>query len=308
MIHSFRIYFLLLFLTLGGAALAQTDTIPGKDRMKVDSISGLNKKKKTFIDSVAEKNSQKKKKIKKKVFYGMKTRKGFTKKGVGKKTTIEMFYTLKKWQDPNPYIKEIYVFDMKKQQVLMVESIDPKKKAQYLMMHGPYKKMQGDKILEEGIFYVGTKHGRWELYDKDFTLLDKTKYYKGWPKESKLSFYDGAQTKLKEVVPYEFNKKNGDYYQFKENGDILIEGQYKDDLKAGTWTEYWPNNKLRKKETHYPKNPLHDDTAPFVFREWDEKGNLIMENGKKVEIKPKVNPKGKAPIKKAPSKPPVKKK
>jgi len=158
--------------------------------------------------------------------------------------------------------------------------------------------MQGGKILEEGIFYIGTKHGRWELYDKDFTLIDKTKYYKGWPKDSKLSFYDGAQTKLKEVMPYEFNLRNGDYYLFKENGEILIEGQYKDDLKAGTWLEYYPNANVRKKEIHYPKNPLHDEKKDaVVFREWDEKGNLVMENGKKIEPK-KITQKGKPPVKK----------
>jgi antitoxin component YwqK of YwqJK toxin-antitoxin module len=179
----------------------------------------------------------------------------------------------------------------------MVPSIDPKKKAQYLLMHGPYKKMQDGKILEEGIFFIGTKHARWELYDKDFTLLDKTKYYKGWPKESKLSFYDGAQTQLKEVLPYEFNLLNGDYYLFKENGELLVEGHYKDNLKAGTWVEYYPEVNKKKKETHYPKNPLHDETKAFVFREWDEKGNLVMENGKKVEQK-KITPKGKPPVKK----------
>jgi hypothetical protein len=301
-IIPFRKPLLLIFLLICGcSAFAQTDEdslSDNKDKLKIDSIAGLNKKKKTYIDTVAEKNALKKKKVKKKVFYGLKTRKGFTKKGVGSKMVVELFHTLKVWKDPNPYAKEIYVFDIRKQQVLMVPSIDPKKKSQYLLMHGPYKKMQGDKILEEGIFYIGTKHGRWELYDKDFTLIDKTKYYKGWPKESKLSFYDGAQTKLKEVLPYEFNLRNGDYYMFKENGEILIEGQYKDDLKAGVWVEYYPNTNKKKKETHYPKNPLHEKKAPIVYREWDEKGNLIMENGKKVDVKQKVTPKGKQPVKK----------
>jgi hypothetical protein len=304
-----RKYFLLIFLLICACpAFAQNDSVPPeKDVMKIDSIAGLNKKKKTYIDSLAAKNALKKKKVKKKVFYGLKTRKGFTKKGIGKRMEVEMFYTLKKWKDPNPYAKEIYVFDMRKQQVLKLDAIDPKKKIDYLLMHGPYKKMHGDKILEEGIFFVGTKHGRWELYDKDFMLMDKTKYYKGWPKESKLSFYDGAQTKLKEVLPLEFGQRNGDYFIFKENEEVLIQGHYKDDLKAGIWIEYYPDIKQRKKEIHYPKDPLHDKTKPFVFREWDEKGNLVMENGKKVEVKQKIQPKKKTVVKKPPVKPPVKK-
>jgi antitoxin component YwqK of YwqJK toxin-antitoxin module len=303
----FKKHLLLICLLICGCpAFAQNDSIPQeKDKLTIDSIAGLNKKKKTYIDTVAAKNALKKKKVKKKVFYGLKTRRGFAKKGTGKRMEVEFFYTPKKWKDPNPYAKEIYVFDMRKQQVLKVDVIDPKKKMNYLLMHGPYKKMQGDKILEEGIFFVGTKHGRWELYDKDFTLLDKTKYYKGWPRDSKLSFYDGAQTKLKEVLPYEFGKRNGDYYLFKENEEILIQGQYKDDMKAGIWTEYYPDVKQKKTETHYPKDPLNDKTKAFVFREWDEKGNLIMENGKKVEVKQKIQPKKKPVVKKPPVKPPV---
>jgi hypothetical protein len=38
----------------------------------------------------------KKKKVKKKVFYGIKTKKGFTRKGVGDRVTYELFYYLKK--------------------------------------------------------------------------------------------------------------------------------------------------------------------------------------------------------------------
>ena len=37
-----------------------------------------------------------KKKPKKKVYYGIKTKKAFTRKGYGDKTTIELFYVLKK--------------------------------------------------------------------------------------------------------------------------------------------------------------------------------------------------------------------
>jgi antitoxin component YwqK of YwqJK toxin-antitoxin module len=268
-----------------------------------DSVPTINIKTGKPQDSVEVKKPKPKKK-KKKVFYELKCRRGFTKKGVGDKTTIEFFYTLKTWKDPNPYSKEIYVFNYKKATIEKLTGIDPKKKQDYLMLHGPYKKMVGGKIIEEGIFYIGTKHGRWELYDKNFTLLDKTKYYKGWPKESKLTFYDGTQTKLKEVLPYEFNQLSGDYFLFKENGSLLKTGQYKDGLKSGTWVVYFPNIDKVKREVVYPKDPLRDKKPAYVHREWNENGNLIFQDGKKIELKqPKET---KKTVKK--SGPPVKKK
>jgi antitoxin component YwqK of YwqJK toxin-antitoxin module len=279
-----------------------TDTLTTDD-FTTDSIPTI--KVKSEKDSVEVKKPKPKKK-KKKVFYDMKCRRGFTKKGVGHNATIELFYTLKKYRDPNPYSKEIYVFNYKKAVIEKLAGIDPQKKADYLILHGPYKKMLGGKIVEEGVFYVGTKHARWEVYDKNFILLDKTKYYKGWPKESKLTFYDGTQTKLKEVLPYEFNKLSGDYFLFKENGDLLKTGQYKDGLKAGMWVVYFPNQNKIKREVIYPRDPLSDKKAPYVHREWDEKGNLVFQDGKKIEIKqPKKTESKKPPVKKGQ---PVKKK
>src|SRR5436190_23209960 len=70
-----------------------TDTVPAL----------LRKKKKTFIDTLYEKNSKKEVKKKKRLFYGMKCRKGFIKKGAGNKMTMEIFYYLKTYKDPNPY-------------------------------------------------------------------------------------------------------------------------------------------------------------------------------------------------------------
>src|SRR5690242_15917901 len=45
----------------------------------------------------------KKKKPKRKTYYGIKTKKGFTRKGFGDKTVIETFYYLKKHEKPTPF-------------------------------------------------------------------------------------------------------------------------------------------------------------------------------------------------------------
>src|SRR5690606_24299056 len=103
---------------------------------------------------------------------------------------------------------------------------------------GPYRRMIGGAVVEQGIFYVGTKHGRWEAYSDEKTetfndqevsyniLLEKKKYYKGWTKESRVTYYDAARKKVKEVFPYENGKLHGTYYQFLENGQIFIKGRY----------------------------------------------------------------------------------
>jgi len=255
----------------------------------------------------------KKKKVKKKVFYGLKCRRGFTAKGEGERMVIESFYFLKSYKEPNPYVKEIYVYDIRKQQIVKLTEINKKDVQFYKILHGPYKKTQNGSVLEEGIFYIGTKHGRWERYapqrkevffnaekssneedDDDekvkkteieySILLDKDKFYRGWPKESRITFYDGAHTKIKEVFPYQFGKLNGDYYHFKENGDILAQGKYIDGKKAGIWVEWHATKKQKKKETKYPKSPYDEDQfEPIVLSEWDEHGQITMQNGQAVE-------------------------
>ncbi|MEJ0054520.1 MAG: hypothetical protein WDN75_02065 [Bacteroidota bacterium] len=53
----------------------------------------------------------KKKKPKKKTFYGIKTRKAYTRKGFGDKTVIELFYTLKKPDKPTDFVRDIFWYD-----------------------------------------------------------------------------------------------------------------------------------------------------------------------------------------------------
>ncbi|MBX9850197.1 MAG: hypothetical protein K2X86_00390 [Cytophagaceae bacterium] len=243
---------------------------------------------------------KKKKKEKKKVFYGLKCKRGYTRKGTGSKMVIESFFFLKHYKEPNPYVKKVYVYDVRKQQIVELTSINKKEVHFYKILHGPYKKMMGGVIVEQGIFYIGTKHGRWEKYGPEKkeivdngkdpkqeivsqVLIDKEKYYKGWPKESQITFYDGAHTQIKEVKPYEHGELNGDYYYFKESGEILIYGKYVDGKKVGVWVEYNKNNGKKLRETKYPATPYVEQFEPIILTEWDEKGNIIIKDGKPFE-------------------------
>lgn len=213
-----------------------------------------------------------KKKRKRNVFYGIKTKKGFTKNGFGDNVVIELFHYLKDYQDPDPYVRNIYWYDFRRKAIRSTRKVNTEYGA---ILHGPYKKMRGDQILEEGIFYVGTKHGRWTTYNRNNILIDKKKYYKGWPKESLVSYYDQDREKLKEIIPIQYGKKEGDYYYFHENGNIAVMGQYQNDVKVGKWTEYYKRRGRRKKVIQYRNDPYNDNFSPYIWREWNSNGELV---------------------------------
>jgi antitoxin component YwqK of YwqJK toxin-antitoxin module len=241
-----------------------------------------------FEDSTAQKEV-KKKKPKKNLFYGMKCRKGFTREGYGPKETAELFYCLKKPIEPSAYLDEIYVWDLSKGKVVKLKQEDLKKlTTPYKILHGPYAKYVDRKLVESGIFYVGAKHGRWEKYSKDNILIGKAKYWRGWQREAKISYYDSERKKVKEVVPQEYGARTGPYYLFSESGQLLTKGNYADGKKIGMWVDYFKDKTKKQRETQYPKDQ-YDAAEPVVVREWDDKGNLIVNNGEKIDPKDKAN-------------------
>ncbi|MGC1240536.1 MAG: hypothetical protein WA874_03065 [Chryseosolibacter sp.] len=229
-----------------------------------------------FEEEEKEEPKKKKKKVRKKVFYGVKTKKGFTRKGQGNRITYELFYVLKKPEKPQTFVRDIYWFDYTRKEVRKTERFDPEKG---VLLHGPYEKRLGDVVLAKGIYYKGTKHGRWMYYNRDSTLADKEKYFRGWPKESVVSYYDSERKKMKEITPIEFGEKTGYYYRFHENGQIAISGEYEYDQKVGNWVEYYPN-KRRKKIIAYPEEAFEDSSRPYIQAEWNEKGKQIYRNNR----------------------------
>lgn len=220
---------------------------------------------------------KKKKKVKKKVFYGLKTKKGFTRKGYGERVTYELFHVLKKPQSPQTFVRDVYWYDYTRKEIRKTEKFDP---AKGVLLHGPYVKRMGEMVLQKGIFYKGTKHGRWLTYNRDSVLTDKEKYFRGWPKESLVSYYDPSdRKKMKEITPIEYGEKDGYYYRFFENGQMAIVGEYSWDQKVGDWVEYYPN-KRRRKIIAYPQKAFEDTMRPYIKAEWNEKGKQIYRNNK----------------------------
>ncbi|MBC7920346.1 MAG: hypothetical protein H7Z75_04580 [Ferruginibacter sp.] len=227
-----------------------------------------------------EKESKKKIKEKKTIFYGLKTRKNFTKSGNGDRQTIELFYTLREYQAPNSYLRHAYWYDPQNRKITDA-AIKDKETAQIL--HGPYQKIVGGKVMEQGFYYLGGKHGRWEKYKSDNTLVDKTKFLRGFPKEAEISYYDAQKTKIKEVLPKEYGQVRGEYFRYYEGGQLACEGRFDNGVKVGRWMDYYPFRRQRKKETLYGKSAAEVGFEPHVVREWDEKGKVLFDKERGID-------------------------
>jgi antitoxin component YwqK of YwqJK toxin-antitoxin module len=243
-----------------------------------------------ITDSVAsDKREVRKKRIPKKMFFGARTRKAYIRKQTGRKATYEFFYYLKKGQDIQPYARDIYWFHSRKRKIF-IGAINPKDRQFAKILHGPYKKLVDGKVEEEGIFYFGARHGRW-MYEKpsgeEMLVVDKEKFYKGFPKESKFTWFDVEQTKLKEVIPVKEGDVTGDYFLFSETGNLLREGRLENDRKVGKWTDYFDSNKRKmKRQIQYGKNADDKEFKPFTLVEYDDRGKVTYDKNAEDKKKP----------------------
>ncbi|MFY0688934.1 MAG: hypothetical protein JXQ90_17320 [Cyclobacteriaceae bacterium] len=216
----------------------------------------------------------KEEKINPKIFWDIKTKRGYIKQKVRTKVVHEMFFYLKKkdFSGPGEFDKDFYYYDKKKRKIVNSTSVaDPTKVG---VMHGHYLKKVGEQIVEEGYFYKGKKHGRWVRLNESDILMDKNIYWKGWPQQSLLSFYDPQKTQLREVIPVKFGERDGVYYAFHANGNVAATGLYKYNMRIGTWREFYPNAKP-KREITYPQEPFENRSTIKITREWARDGRII---------------------------------
>ncbi len=258
---------------------SQEESIANLFRVDYETPLTIELKKTQQEEEPIEPIQKKEKKKNPKIYYGIKAKRGFTKNGFGKRTVVELFHYLKykDFEAPPEYVRDFYYYDLKKKKIVNSFNIsDPKSVG---VMHGHYLKKIGDQVLEEGYFYKGMKHRRWVRLNRHDILQDKQVYWKGWPEQSLLAFYDYNREKVREIIPVHFGKRQGTYYAFHENGEVAVIGEYKYDRKIGLWREYYLNKRL-KRELKYPDDPYNDDMIPFIGKEWDENGKLIYERSK----------------------------
>lgn len=231
-------------------------------------------------DDLTEEKEQKKKKKKKnpKIYYGIKAKRGFAKQGFGSRTVVELFYYLKDkdYVGSDPYARDFYWYNFKKKKIVNSTRVNRDNAG---VLHGHYTKKMGDQVIEEGYFYKGMKHGRWVRYNRHDILQDKETYWKGWPKESRLAYYDFERNKLKEMIPVHYGEKDGEYFAYHPNGNLAVVGHYKFDHRVGIWREYYDNSRV-KREVKYPLEPFDFNTKPLIMKEWDREGNVIYDRKK----------------------------
>ncbi|WP_210462171.1 toxin-antitoxin system YwqK family antitoxin [Rufibacter roseolus] len=231
-------------------------------------------------DSVKEKDAKvgksKKKDDKKKIYFGYRVKKGFARQGKGKNQIVETFYYLREYKEPNPYVRDKHYFDVKKRKIFRSPTLDPSK-TQMLILHGPYTKMRGDVLIEQGYFYVGTKHLRWETFKTDSTLSQRQHFEKGFLRDAVISYYDAAKTKIKEVIPYQYGQVQGEYYKFYENGQLEWLGTYDKGRKVGTWINFYDFRGRRQFEFQYAESAFDKPIEPVLVKQYDRHGALVFE-------------------------------
>ncbi|WP_435357463.1 toxin-antitoxin system YwqK family antitoxin [Emticicia sp. SJ17W-69] len=231
---------------------------------------------KTFKDVKKELKSLKKE-FNGRDYEGLKVQKQLIRQGSGNSLTFFEFYTLKEFTQPNPYNRHLFWFDHKANRI--VEGTGRDRETNDLM-HGPYKKYLGDLVVEEGWYYLGTKDGRWETYDKNYNLLNKEYYNRGFYEDSEISYYDEKQSKIKEVKPKLYGKVTGEYFLFNESGTLAEQGFMDDSVKVNKWIEYYPTGNRRKKEIQFGKDCYDTSFESYVLYEYDERGKITFESPK----------------------------
>ncbi len=220
------------------------------------------------------KKKEKKKKKNKNIYFGERTRRTVIKQSFRGQTHSEYFHYTQRNQEVDPYIRDIYWYDTK-EKVIRNRNFDP---ARGYLLHGPYEKRLDDTVVESGMYYFGTKHGRWMTFDGNNILLDKAHYSEGWPKASRVTYYNRAEQQIEQVTPIEYDLEEGNFYHFYEDGRLAVTGEYRFGEKVGLWTEYWNETGdkiIRKREIQYQEKPFSKNFRPYIRAEWDKEGNLV---------------------------------
>lgn len=236
---------------------------------------------KSFEFSFVNENKKQKVKRKKNVFYEIKTKNRYTKFRERNRLIVESFYVLKEHQDPEKTAERIVYFD-KTAKVMKdkIKYVKVYKHAEgFALLHGTYQRYENDILTVNGIYYKGTKHGRWEYYYLNGDLKNKEYWYKGIPKRSRITYYDRENNRIKEIIPIQHGARNGIYRLFYESGNLSVKGDYIDNIKVDKWYEFFDRKATRRRSNikkvtqHVSHNqPYNKNFIPSIIREYDEKG------------------------------------
>jgi hypothetical protein len=280
---NFRLHILLLSLyLLGGNLVAQESSVVDPDSTGVvkNKLLPTSTPILLFTDASEEtkdKKKKKKKKAKKNIYFGERTKRNIIRTSFRDQVTIQAFNTTIKSKKLDGYIRDIYWYDSSTKSI---KKGDFNSSKGYLL-HGPYEKRINENVIETGMYYFGTKHGRWMTYDGKNFLVNKSHYSEGWPKESRVTYYNREERKIEKLTPIEYDLMEGNFYHFFPDGQVAVVGEYRFGERVGLWTEFWntKNDKvIRRREIQYQPQPFSKNFRPFIRAEWDKEGNLIYRN------------------------------
>lgn len=274
-----RFYFILLIslfsIKLAKAQTEEKKTDPDSSGVVDSSLLPTTMPLLLFDDQAEkEEKKEKKKKARKNIWFGIKTQRAFTRTTLRGQNIYEYFNYTDVERRPDPYIRDVYWFDTKDRAI---------KDEGYAvgtgyLLHGPYERRVNDVVVESGMYYYGTKHKTWMLFDSQNVLQDKNHFQEGWPRESRISYYNRSTNTIEEITPVQYGLAEGNYFYFYEDRQVAVTGEFQYGEKVGLWTEYWDTNNaraIRKREIQYPENPYDDNFKPFIRAEWDKDGNLV---------------------------------
>ncbi len=121
---------------------------------------------------------------------------------------------------------------------------------------------------------MGVKDGRWVKYDTKYNLIDKAIWNRGFPADSRITYYDSAHTQVKEVMPVAFGEVEGEYLQFYKEGQLAVDGKYDSGKKVGRWVEYYQFRRQRKKRSNIRKLPGTTSLSPSCCGNGTRKANF----------------------------------
>lgn len=221
-----------------------------------------------------EEKKEKKKKERKNIWFGIKTRRGYAKREIRGQEIYEYFNYTEDSRRLDPYIRDVYWFDTQERSI----RTSGYEEGKGYLLHGPYERTINETVVESGMFYYGTKHKTWMLFDSNNVLQDKNHYSEGWPKESRISYYESSSRSVEEIIPIQYGLEEGNYFYFYDDKQVAVTGEYQYGEKVGLWTEYWDtgNTKaIRKREIQYQDEPYTKNFRPYIRAEWDKDGNLV---------------------------------
>lgn len=146
-----------------------------------------------------------------------------------------------------------------------------------------------NKILSEGLNKKNKKEGVWKFYDQDGNITKIINYKEGNKEGDEIGYF--SYPKILRYEGKNINNKKEGLWKFYSDKDqqCISQGQYKNDMKEGEWTECSQDEETKKWYISYKGNyymDLKDGPAESYFPD----GKISSKGEYRADLKCKENP------------------